>query len=54
MEQCRYLGRINYIHNNPLEAVLVYQADNYVYSSAADYANEKGLLDDIVVYRYYC
>ncbi len=45
--------KISYVHNNPVEAGLVYRAQDYVYSSAADYTNEKGLLDDIVVFRYY-
>ena len=45
--------KISYVHNNPVEAGLVYKAQDYVYSSALDYADEKGLLDDIVVFRYY-
>ncbi|QAA80559.1 transposase [Aequorivita sp. H23M31] len=45
--------KISYVHNNPVEAGLVYRAQDYVYSSASDYADEKGLLDDIVVFRYY-
>jgi len=45
--------KISYIHNNPIEAGLVYRAQDYVYSSASDYLDEKGLLNDIVVFRYY-
>ncbi len=45
--------KISYVHNNPVEAGLVYKAPDYVYSSALDYADEKGLLDDVVVFRYY-
>jgi REP element-mobilizing transposase RayT len=45
--------KISYIHNNPVEAGLVYRAEDYVYSSAADYADEKGLLEDVVVFKYY-
>ena len=45
--------KISYVHNNPVEAGLVYKAHDYVYSSALDYADEKGLLDDVVVFRYY-
>nr|MDS1299683.1 transposase [Aequorivita sp. S2608] len=45
--------KINYVHNNPVAAGLVYRAQDYVYSSASDYVDEKGLLDDIVVFRYY-
>ena len=29
-------------------------AEDYLYSSAADYAGEKGILDDVVVIRYSC
>lgn len=45
--------KINYIHNNPVEAGLVYKPEDYVYSSAIDYAGEKGLLKHIVVFEYY-
>ncbi|MCF1420567.1 REP-associated tyrosine transposase [Mangrovimonas futianensis] len=44
--------KITYVHNNPVEAGLVYKAKDYVYSSARDYAGEKGLLDGIVVFQY--
>ncbi len=44
--------KISYVHNNPIEAGLVYRAQDYVYSSALDYADEKGLLDNIVVFQY--
>jgi len=45
--------KINYIHNNPVEAGLVYRSEDYVYSSAADYAEEQGLLENITVFRIY-
>ncbi len=45
--------KINYIHNNPVEAGLVYNPEDYVYSSASDYADQKGLLDGIVVFNNY-
>lgn len=45
--------KISYIHNNPVEAGLVYRVEDYAYSSASDYADEKGLLKDVVVFRYY-
>jgi|SRR5699024_796801 len=45
--------KIKYIHDNPVEAGLVYKAEDYVYSSATDYAGEKGLLDDIIIFRFY-
>ncbi len=41
--------KINYIHMNPVEEGLVFNPEGYVYSSAADYAGEKGLLDVIVI-----
>ncbi len=41
--------KINYIHNNPVEEGLVFNPEDYVYSSAVDYAGEKGLLDVIVI-----
>lgn len=44
--------KINYIHNNPVEAGLVFQPEHYLYSSAADYAGEKGILDDVIVVKF--
>ncbi len=41
--------KINYIHNNPVEEGLVYNPEDYVYSSARDYSGEKGLLDEIII-----
>ena len=43
--------KINYIHNNPVEKGLVFRAEDYGYSSAADYAGEKGILDDVIVVK---
>lgn len=43
--------KIKYIHNNPVEAGLVFRAEEYVYSSTVDYAGEKGILNDVVVVR---
>ncbi|MGE8556649.1 MAG: hypothetical protein ACN6OB_22230 [Chryseobacterium jejuense] len=45
--------KINYVHQNPVEAGLVFRAEDYKYSSAIDYADEKGLLDNIVVFRMF-
>jgi REP element-mobilizing transposase RayT len=45
--------KIRYVHNNPVDTGLVYKAQDYVYSSALDYADEKGLLDDIVVFQFF-
>jgi len=42
--------KINYIHQNPVEAGIVYRAEDYILSSAAEYAGEHtGLLDVIVL-----
>jgi REP element-mobilizing transposase RayT len=41
--------KINYIHQNPVEAGLVFKAEDYVYSSAIDYAGEHGMLEIIVI-----
>lgn len=45
--------KISYIHNNPVAAGLVFRAEDYVYSSAVDYADKKGLLDNIVIFQYF-
>ncbi|VFB03995.1 MULTISPECIES: hypothetical protein [Chryseobacterium] len=45
--------KINFVHQNPVEAGLVFRAEDYRYSSAVDYADEKSLLDDIVVFRIF-
>lgn len=37
--------KIDYIHQNPVEQGMVFKAEEYVYSSAADYAGETGLID---------
>jgi REP element-mobilizing transposase RayT len=41
--------KIEYIHQNPVEEGLVFKAEDYVYSSAIDYAGQDGILDIIVV-----
>lgn len=43
--------KINYIHNNPVKRGLVSRAEDYMYSSAKDYAGEKGLVERIVVVK---
>ncbi|MCQ0110529.1 REP-associated tyrosine transposase [Zhouia amylolytica] len=45
--------KINYIHQNPVEAGLVFRPEDYVYSSAVDYAGEKGLIENVVVFKSY-
>jgi putative transposase len=41
--------KLNYIHNNPVKAEIVIEPQEYLYSSAKNYAGEKGLIDIIVV-----
>jgi hypothetical protein len=41
--------KINDIHQNPVEEGIVFRAEDYLYSSAVDYAGEQGLLDVIVI-----
>ena len=45
--------KIDYVHNNPVEEGWVYKPEDYVYSSAIDYAGQKGLVDDVVVFRMF-
>ena len=45
--------KIKYVHNNPVKAGLVCKPEDYLYSSALTYSGEKGLLDDIVVFRLF-
>lgn len=37
--------KLNYLHNNPVTAGIVYNPEDYVYSSAIDYSGGKGLID---------
>ncbi len=36
--------KIDYIHNNPVRAMIVFEPHHYVFSSARDYADEPGLV----------
>ena len=45
--------KIEYIHNNPVEEGFVFRPEDYKYSSASDYAGEKGLLDGVCVFQYF-
>lgn len=40
--------KLTYIHQSPVEEGLVFRAEDYVYSSANDYAGVKGILDIFV------
>lgn len=37
--------KLRYLHNNPVEAGFVVRAEDYCWSSGADYAGNKGLLE---------
>lgn len=41
--------KLNYIHQNPVTAQIVSQPEHYLYSSAVNYAGDKGLLDIILI-----
>ena len=41
--------KLDYIHNNPVEARLVDEPEHYVYSSARDYAGQKGLIEVVFI-----
>jgi len=41
--------KLNYIHNNPVEGGLVVFPEDYTYSSAKDYRDEKGILEGVIV-----
>ncbi|MDD3079474.1 MAG: hypothetical protein PHH37_10275 [Paludibacter sp.] len=43
--------KIDYIHQNPVEEGLVFKAEEYMYSSAIDYAGETGLLKHVIVVK---
>ena len=37
--------KLEYLHQNPVKAGICYTAEDYVYSSAANYAGEPGIID---------
>ena len=41
--------KLDYIHNNPVAEGIVFNPEDYVYSSAKDYSGEKGLLDIVLI-----
>ncbi len=45
--------KVNYIHNNPVIAGLVFKPEDYIYRSATDYSGEEGLLENITVFRLF-
>jgi hypothetical protein len=43
----------NYKFHNPVEEGFVFRPEYYKYSSASDYAGQKGLLDGVCVFQYF-
>ncbi len=41
--------KLEYLHNNPVEAMLVNDAKDYIFSSAGDYAGDKGLVNVMLI-----
>ena len=41
--------KLNYVNQNPVAGGLVFRAEDYLYSSAKDYAGEEGLLKVVVI-----
>jgi len=37
--------KLNYIHNNPVKALLVENPEDYLFSSAKDYCGKKGMVN---------
>jgi len=42
-------SKINYIHENPVRAGIVEKSEDYLYSSARNYAGLDGVLEVIVI-----
>jgi REP element-mobilizing transposase RayT len=45
--------KIDYVHSNPVEEGLVCKPEDYVYSSSIDYARQKVLVVDVIVFRMF-
>ena len=41
--------KLNYIHLNPVRAGIVSKATQYIYSSATNYSDEKGIINSIEI-----
>ena len=39
------LQKLNYIHQNPVKAKIVARAEDYIYSSASNYADSRGIIE---------
>lgn len=42
--------KVKYIHQNPVKAGFVFEPQEYIYSSAVNYAGRRGLLDVVIDY----
>ena len=45
LSQEMFFQKLNYIHKNPVEAGFVDREEDYIYSSARDFYDRKGLID---------
>lgn len=45
------MKKINYIHQNPVKEDIVFYPEDYLYSSAIDYAGGKGLVNNVIVIK---
>ena len=43
------IQKLDYLHNNPVEANIVDNPEDYIYSSARNYAGKMGLIDVIIL-----
>jgi hypothetical protein len=43
--------KLDYIHNNPVEEMIVEKPENYLFSSARNYADMDGLLEVVLEIR---
>lgn len=41
--------KVKYIHNNPVKAGIVKKPEDYIYSSARNYADQEGILDVVLL-----
>tara|TARA_R110000823_G_scaffold315696_1_gene450413 strand:+ start:48149 stop:48349 length:201 start_codon:yes stop_codon:yes gene_type:complete len=44
------IQRLNYVHNNPVEAGFVDQPADWVFSNARDYEDQKGIIEISFLY----
>jgi hypothetical protein len=42
---CHGNQKLEYVHNNPVKTGVILEQEHYLYSSARDYAGQKGLID---------